>query len=176
MWYSRYLCFLVWHQSFCSEHWSIAVYDIPSNLCYYANSIRGFHGEIRNVIQKIVHCIELIIMESDLVSRIRNRRVIVSPQYDGISCGWRVCLNAALLLKSIFEIQDPLDIATYTDLQLDEFRVSFTPRLVYCYPRSCGRRGCNGTNMGATTSWTGTKKRGGEWCCLSNIPKGKRII
>jgi len=29
----------------------------------------------------------------------------VSHQNDGVSCGWRVCLNAILLVKSILDIQ-----------------------------------------------------------------------
>ena len=109
--------------------------------------------------KKLVHCIELINVETDLVSRMQNRRLRTSPQNDLVTCGWRVCLNAAILVNSIFEIQvcfilfvspkyfffyvkhvehtqncfylqDPLNISNYSDLDVDEFRVKWPPMLV----------------------------------------------
>lgn len=54
--------------------------------------------------QKLVNCIELILVEADLVSTIVNRRVRVCQQDDLVSCGWRVCLNAMLLVKDLLQL------------------------------------------------------------------------
>ena len=58
-----------------------------------------------SAMKKLFHCIELILVETDLGSRMQNRRVKVSHQNDLVSCGWRVCLNAVLLVKSILKIE-----------------------------------------------------------------------
>ena len=81
--------------NFCSEHWSLAIYDLRESASYYANSVGGYHGDIRmyveryslfssfffsfkwltwnlflSIVQKVFHYIELIIPKTNLVSHI----------------------------------------------------------------------------------------------------------
>ena len=147
--------------------------------------------------QKIVQCIELIIMETDFVSHIRH-------QNGDVSCGWRVCFNAILLvkivleievlfylfnqskvsfniidmtraLKGIFYMQIPFDISTYSNLDLDKFRVKWSPMLVITICDCAKKRAEDGACLG-TVTWLVVKKRREVQSTSTRVQFGQRKI
>ena len=55
-------------------------------------------------VRKLMAAYESLSMDTDTLERMTIRRVTVPKQDDGHSYGWRVALNALLLLRSIFQL------------------------------------------------------------------------
>ena len=72
---------------------------------------------------------ESLSMDTDTLERMTIRRVTVPKQDDGHSCGWRVALNALLLLRSIFQLPSE-DVSIF---QLPYACVLTVYFLVYCH-------------------------------------------
>ena len=61
--------------------------------------------------QKVLACMEHLLLIK-IVPTARMQRLSVPVQTDDVSCGWRTALNALLLIKRIFNIEDVSDILT----------------------------------------------------------------
>ena len=55
-------------------------------------------------VRKLMAAYESLNMDTDTLERMTIQRITVPKQDDGHSCGWRVALNALLLLRSIFQL------------------------------------------------------------------------
>ena len=80
-------------------------------------------------VRKLMAAYESLSMDTDTLERMTIRRVTVPKQDDGHSCGWRVALNALLLLRSIFQLPSE-DVIIF---QLPYACVLTVYFLVYCH-------------------------------------------
>ncbi|MCO5585592.1 hypothetical protein L7F22_039527 [Adiantum nelumboides] len=78
-------------------HWSLILLALERKRCYLANSGHGFHGNVRRSVRKLVTALEALTQE-EIWEELTISSCKVPKQEDGHTCGWRVLLNAELLL------------------------------------------------------------------------------
>ncbi|MCO5599206.1 hypothetical protein L7F22_053306 [Adiantum nelumboides] len=112
-------------------HWSLILLALERKRCYLANSGHGFHGNVRRSVQKLVTALEALTQE-EIWEELTISSCKVPKQEDGHSCGWRVLLNAELLLQRLYgeEQRSARSLADYTNGHLELYRTKMVENVI----------------------------------------------
>ncbi|MCO5559895.1 hypothetical protein L7F22_013499 [Adiantum nelumboides] len=112
-------------------HWSLILLALERKRCYLANSGHGFHGNVRRSIRKLVTALEVLTQE-EIWEELTISSCKVPKQEDGHSCGWRVLLNAELLLQRLYgeEQRSARSLADYTNGHLELYRTKMVENVI----------------------------------------------